>query len=312
MEHTPLVSIIVNCYNSEQYLKETIGSILAQTYSNYEIIFWDNQSTDTTANIIKSYNDERIYYYYADKHTTLGEARNLAMEKVKGELLAFLDSDDVWLPDFLENAVFALAKDEYSFYYSNYYNWINSKDLVLYNNNATSSPMHFGDLLSSYRVGMSAAVVKTAIIMENQIMFDDHFQMIEDYDFFLKISHIKKCYYDSTPLMKYRTHAGSLTLKNKKIWAYEFSILYKSLKEDKLNTDEIKRYSNQLKWLKIRSINALAEEYIIKRKRLLLIRLYLKNMFLSYKLMFLLIGLFLSGNDYFKLKQKLVSNTYIA
>lgn len=61
MEHTPLVSIIVNCYNSERYLKETIDSILAQTYSNYEIIFWDNQSTDTTANIIKSYNDERIY-----------------------------------------------------------------------------------------------------------------------------------------------------------------------------------------------------------------------------------------------------------
>lgn len=84
------------------------------------------------------------------------------------------------------------------------------------------------------------------------------------------------------------------------------------MKEDKLNADEIKRYSNQLKWLKIRSINALAEEYIIKRKRLLLIRLYLKNMFLSYKLMFLLIGLFLSGNDYFKLKQKLISNTYIA
>ena len=191
MEHTPLVSIIVNCYNSETYLKETIDSIFAQTYSNYEIIFWDNQSTDTTANIIKSYNDERVYYYYADKHTTLGEARNLAMEKVKGELLTFLDSDDVWLPDFLENAVFALAKDEYSFYYSNYYNWINSKDLVLYNNNTTSSPMHFGDLLSSYMVGMSAAVVKTAIIMENQIMFDDHFQMIEDYDFFLKISHIK-------------------------------------------------------------------------------------------------------------------------
>ena len=57
MEHTPLVSIIVNCYNSETYLKETIDSIFAQTYSNYEIIFWDNQSTDTTANIIKSYND---------------------------------------------------------------------------------------------------------------------------------------------------------------------------------------------------------------------------------------------------------------
>lgn len=76
MEHTPLVSIIVNCYNSERYLKETIDSILAQTYSNYEIIFWDNQSTDTTANIIKSYNDKRIYNHGKTKRVTL-QKRNV-------------------------------------------------------------------------------------------------------------------------------------------------------------------------------------------------------------------------------------------
>ena len=83
MEHTPLVSIIVNCYNSERYLKETIDSILAQTYSNYEIIFWDNQSTDTTANIIKSYNDERIYYYYADKDFSVSICGEIALPDMK-------------------------------------------------------------------------------------------------------------------------------------------------------------------------------------------------------------------------------------
>ena len=67
MEKEPLVSIIVNCYNSEEYLKETIDSIFAQTYSNYEIIFWDNQSTDSTASIIRSYDDPRVNYCYAEK-----------------------------------------------------------------------------------------------------------------------------------------------------------------------------------------------------------------------------------------------------
>ena len=69
MEDKPLVSIIVNCYNGEKYLRETIDSILNQTYHNYEVIFWDNQSTDSTASIIKSYKNERFNFYYAPKHT---------------------------------------------------------------------------------------------------------------------------------------------------------------------------------------------------------------------------------------------------
>ena len=311
MEHTPLVSIIVNCYNSERYLKETIDSILAQTYSNYEIIFWDNQSTDTTANIIKSYNDERIYYYYTDKHTTLGEARNLAMEKVKGELLAFLDSDDVWLPDFLKAAVEILIDNNFSLYYSNYYNWINSKKLVLYNKDKISGSKEFGDLLASYMVGMSAAVMKVDALKENEIIFDNRFQMIEDYDFFLKLVHVHNAYYDSTPLMKYRTHSQSLTFKNKSIWSYEFYELYKKLEEE-LTENDVTKYSHQLKWLKTRAVNAKGEDYILNNQRKMLFFLYVKNMFLSYKLIFLLLGLFVNADVYYKVKHKLISNTYIA
>nr|MCH9813328.1 glycosyltransferase [Campylobacterota bacterium] len=74
----PLVSVVINCYNSDTYLKEAIESVFNQTYQNWEIIFWDNQSTDRSAEIIKSYNDNRIKYFYAPVHTPLGEARNLA------------------------------------------------------------------------------------------------------------------------------------------------------------------------------------------------------------------------------------------
>lgn len=78
--NNPLVSVIMNCYNSETYLKDAI----AQTYENWEIIFWDNQSIDKSPKIVKSYTDKRIKYFYAPEHTLLGEARNKAIEKADG------------------------------------------------------------------------------------------------------------------------------------------------------------------------------------------------------------------------------------
>ena len=87
----PLVSIILNCYNSESFLYECIKSILEQTYENWEIIFWDNKSDDKSAEIYKSFNDKRFKYFYSNIHTSLYEARNLAIKKSKGELISFID-----------------------------------------------------------------------------------------------------------------------------------------------------------------------------------------------------------------------------
>ena len=99
------VSIIMNCYNGEQYLKEALESIVKQTYKNWELIFWDNQSTDKSALIFKSYTDSRFKYYYAPIHTDLGEARKNAIEKTTGKWIAFLDVDDIWLPDKLSEQI---------------------------------------------------------------------------------------------------------------------------------------------------------------------------------------------------------------
>jgi len=98
-DEAPLVSIVINCYNGERYLSEALESVFKQKYQNWEIIFWDNQSTDKSAEIIKSYPDERIKYYKAGVFTGLGLARNLAVNKAQGEWVAFLDCDDVWLED---------------------------------------------------------------------------------------------------------------------------------------------------------------------------------------------------------------------
>ena len=94
----PKVSIIINCLNPEFFLQEAIDSIYAQTYHNWEIILWDNASTEDIQSFITSY-DDRLHYFKAEKTVNLGEARNLAMSKAKGELIAFLDCDDIWMPD---------------------------------------------------------------------------------------------------------------------------------------------------------------------------------------------------------------------
>ena len=91
-----LVSIIVNCFNGEKFLKNSINSILNQTYKNFEIIFFDNFSSDNSAKIIKSYKDRRIKYYRSKKNLNLYNARNLAIKKAKGKYVSFLDTDDWW------------------------------------------------------------------------------------------------------------------------------------------------------------------------------------------------------------------------
>ena len=91
-----LVSVIINCYNSEQYIKETIQSVISQTYKNWELIFYDNQSTDDSYIIYKSFKDKRLKYYKSKKFEQLGPARKNALQKAKGDFVAFLDSDDLW------------------------------------------------------------------------------------------------------------------------------------------------------------------------------------------------------------------------
>ena len=115
----PLVSIIINCYNGETYLHESIKSVLAQTYKNWEIIFWDNKSTDKSEEIFKSYNDKRFRYFLADEHTSLYKARNLAIKKSKGELISFIDTDDLWVKNKLELQVPLFKNFNVSLAYSN-------------------------------------------------------------------------------------------------------------------------------------------------------------------------------------------------
>ena len=82
MDKKPLISIIMNCFNGERYLDDSLKSILSQTYQNWELIFWDNLSTDNSKKIFLKYKDSRFKYYQANEHTILYVARNLAIKKL--------------------------------------------------------------------------------------------------------------------------------------------------------------------------------------------------------------------------------------
>jgi glycosyltransferase involved in cell wall biosynthesis len=101
----------MNCYNGGKYLHAALDSILAQTYQNWEVVFWDNQSTDGSAEICNSYRDSRIRYFCAREHVELGAARILAFQQIRGDFVAVLDADDVSHPERLMRQVAFLEKN---------------------------------------------------------------------------------------------------------------------------------------------------------------------------------------------------------
>jgi glycosyltransferase involved in cell wall biosynthesis len=101
----------MNCYNGARYLHAALESVLAQTFTDWEIVFWDNRSTDESAAIFKSFDDPRFRYLLAPEHAILGQAKRLAIEQARGKWLAFLDWDDLWLPDKLERQVAIIAEE---------------------------------------------------------------------------------------------------------------------------------------------------------------------------------------------------------
>ena len=121
MSDGPLVSILMNCYNGQEYLKKALNSIINQKYKNWELIFWDNQSTDDSIKIFNSYKDKRFKLFRAKEHTILYEGRNLAIQKTTGELIAFLDTDDIWLPDKLLKQVDLFKNEEVGLVYGNFW-----------------------------------------------------------------------------------------------------------------------------------------------------------------------------------------------
>ena len=118
----PLVSVIMNCRNGERYLKQSIVSIKNQSYKNWELIFFDNDSSDKSKKIFKKFKDKKLKYFFSKKVLKLYEARNLAISKAKGYYISFCDTDDWWMKKKLEMQINFFKKNKKaSFLFSNLY-----------------------------------------------------------------------------------------------------------------------------------------------------------------------------------------------
>ncbi|MDO4935190.1 MAG: glycosyltransferase family 2 protein [Phascolarctobacterium sp.] len=115
-----LVSIIMPSYNTAKYIGKSIESVLAQTYSNWELIIVDDCSTDNTMEILSMIQDERIHVFQNEKNSGAAVSRNKALREAKGRWIAFLDSDDLWHSEKLEKMLNFMQTNNYSFAYHDY------------------------------------------------------------------------------------------------------------------------------------------------------------------------------------------------
>lgn len=116
-----LVSIIMPSYNTANYIEASIESVRHQTYENWELIIVDDCSTDNTDEVVRPFlADRRIHYLKNEKNSGAAISRNRALREAKGKWIAFLDSDDLWLPEKLEKQVSFMELNGYHFSYTNY------------------------------------------------------------------------------------------------------------------------------------------------------------------------------------------------
>ena len=203
------VSIITPTYNSERFIAETIVSVQAQTYQDWEMIIVDDCSTDKTAEIVASFQekDSRIKYFYNSTNKGSALSRNLALQKAKGKWIAFLDSDDIWHPEKLEKQIEFMTKNNYHFSYTNYCEIDeNSKETGIL---ITGPKVITDKLMIAYCWPGCLTVMydaeKIGIIQTVDIKIN------EEYALWIKIAKNLNCYLLDENLAKYRRHNKSLT-----------------------------------------------------------------------------------------------------
>lgn len=219
----PLVSVIMNCYNGQRYLREAIDSVLAQTYRNWEVIFWDNQSTDQSAEIFQDYTDLRLKYFYAPTHTLLYEARNHAIEKSVGEFIAFLDVDDWWHSEKLEKQIPLFRDPEVGFVCSKY-RVVQEKRRIQMPVSTRHIPHGWvlNELLMNYSVGLLTLVIRRVAFEALESGCDPRFHVIGDMDLVIRLAMKWKMACCQEKLAYYRLHGENEGQKQKARQVAEF------------------------------------------------------------------------------------------
>lgn len=244
----PLVSVIMNCFNGERYLREAIDSIYNQDYSHWEIVFYDNASTDRSAEIAGRY-DERLRYFRGDVTIPLGAARNEAITRARGELVAFLDTDDAWLSSKLSSQVNVfLEHADIDFVYSNFY-FLRSPRERRYPGYSRPQPQGrvFRSFLRHYPVNLQTVMVRASALAKLNTMFDTRLNLSEEFDLFMRLLHSGNAHYIDTPLAVYRIHSGMASIRYAGSYPGEVRYILNKLRDLEPGFD--RTYAAELRYL---------------------------------------------------------------
>ncbi|HSA05956.1 MAG TPA: glycosyltransferase [Candidatus Gastranaerophilales bacterium] len=239
-----MISIIIPAYNAENYIKNAINSVLNQTYQNFEIIIINDGSTDNTENVIKQFDDTRIKYFYQENQG-VSSARNKGIELSQGEYIAFLDADDLWLPEKLQLQLDFLKKNpEISLVYSNLELIEEStgiKFIKTYDNFKNQKTLIKTLVLTPFNSPIPCSILLKKDVLLKAGLFDSNLSFGEDLELCIRIALISNLYCIQKPLaiMIRPKNSATRTMSPFKILQNNIYILNKFFNE----TDKNKIYS---------------------------------------------------------------------
>ncbi len=241
----------MNCFNGQRYLREAIDSVYAQSYPDWEIVFFDNASTDDSAVIARSY-DDRLRYFKGDRTVPLGAARNCAIEQARGEFIAFLDCDDRWSAKKLERQIPLFRDSQIGIVYS---------DAVVFNQDGDRSRFYdrmpsstgecFRQLLKEYFLCMPTVMIRRTALDEVGEWFDPRFEISEEADLFIRLARRWSLAMVKEPLAEYRVHAQSSTWSRGHLVAEEAELLLSKLKS--ATPDFWERFGDEAEYFRMTS-----------------------------------------------------------
>lgn len=222
-----LVSIITPTYNSEDFISETINSIISQTYTNWELLITDDCSTDNTIEVIKQYtkSDKRIKLFKLKKNSGAGIARNTSINNATGAFIAFCDSDDQWFSEKLATQISFMQKNDLRFTYSSYYTIDasgNRKGLI-----TAPSKLTYTMLLRNNYVGCLTAIYSQEKLGK---IYMSEIRKRQDWTLWLKIlNHIQYTKGVVEPLALYRIRPNSISSNKLSLLKITYKIYRKEL-----------------------------------------------------------------------------------
>ena len=209
-DHSPLVSVVIPAYNAG-YLREAVESVVSQTFRNFELIVVDDGSPGDSIKQICSDFPDVHYIRQANAGPSVG--RNRGIREARGELIAFLDDDDVWLPEKLEKQVAFYDsisnKSDVGLIYGGQY--LFDGETVFGAKVDSANGMVYPYLLFGQFIGTCSSVVIPRTVFDEVGFFDKNLICTQDYEFFLRIARRKLVYSIDEPLIKYRTRPDQIT-----------------------------------------------------------------------------------------------------